>query len=160
MSSTLARALCCSVAVLFALACLPESFVPSISGAHGAPEAPLPAPATRAAHNAPFAVEAIEQATSSYTMPLALGLAMGLVLALPKSALAAGRRGNEDPAVLINRVLNEEQKGALGIDDLTWLQVYLGVFVAALGTIGLGVVGAFLMPRPAQMEDGKYKGAA
>eukprot|EP00931_Biecheleriopsis_adriatica_P114608 TRINITY_DN90531_c0_g1_i1.p1 TRINITY_DN90531_c0_g1~~TRINITY_DN90531_c0_g1_i1.p1 ORF type:complete len:176 (+),score=33.29 TRINITY_DN90531_c0_g1_i1:57-530(+) len=157
MSTTLARVVCCSIAVLLALACLPESFVPSISGAHGAPKTPLPAPATRAANNAPFVVEAVEQATSSYTMPLALGLAIGLVLALPQGALAAGKRGNEDPAVLINRVLNEEQKGALGYDDLTWLQVYLGVAVAALGTIGLGVVGAFLMPRPAQMEDGKYK---
>eukprot|EP00931_Biecheleriopsis_adriatica_P120202 TRINITY_DN95326_c0_g1_i1.p1 TRINITY_DN95326_c0_g1~~TRINITY_DN95326_c0_g1_i1.p1 ORF type:complete len:180 (+),score=31.66 TRINITY_DN95326_c0_g1_i1:68-541(+) len=157
MSTALARVLCCGIAIVLALVCLPEGFVPSISSAHGTPRTPLPSAAAHAASSTPFAVEAVEQATSSYAVPLGLGLAIGLVLALPQSALAAGKRGNEDPAVLIDRVLNQEQKGALGVDDLTWLQVYLGVAVAALGTIGLGVVGAFLMPRPAQMEDGKYK---
>eukprot|EP00931_Biecheleriopsis_adriatica_P066308 TRINITY_DN406_c0_g2_i1.p1 TRINITY_DN406_c0_g2~~TRINITY_DN406_c0_g2_i1.p1 ORF type:complete len:176 (-),score=41.13 TRINITY_DN406_c0_g2_i1:47-574(-) len=145
-----AKKLSC-LALLLTLVCLPQGFIPALSGSRSAPKAPLPnsvveSPGVAAPHSS------TEQVLPSYAMPLACGLAMGLVLALPQAALAAGA-GNRDPAVLIDILLNKQEGGALGIDGLSWLMVYFGLAAASGGLIFVAAFLGLFLYRPRTMKD-------
>eukprot|EP00440_Ansanella_granifera_P005596 gb/GFBE01006079.1/.p1 GENE.gb/GFBE01006079.1/~~gb/GFBE01006079.1/.p1 ORF type:complete len:151 (+),score=38.78 gb/GFBE01006079.1/:1-453(+) len=148
-----ARALCCC-ALLMAVAYVPQAFVPAASAPRAAPRAPVGS-VEIVNVAAPGAAEAAVEQPASYVAPLALGLAIGLAVALPQAAMAASS-GNQETSVLVDRVLNKEALGAFGVADLSWNVVWAGVIALALGSVGLGVIGAFLVPRPSSMKDGKY----
>eukprot|EP00931_Biecheleriopsis_adriatica_P066306 TRINITY_DN406_c0_g1_i1.p1 TRINITY_DN406_c0_g1~~TRINITY_DN406_c0_g1_i1.p1 ORF type:complete len:177 (-),score=51.18 TRINITY_DN406_c0_g1_i1:86-616(-) len=138
------------LALLLTLVCLPPGFIPAISGKSSAPKAPpLNSLVESPGVAAPEASS--EQILPSYGMPLVCGLAMGLVLALPKAAWA--KRGTEDPAVLLDILINKQEGGALGIDGLSWLMVYFGLAVASGGLVFVAAfLGIFLTP-PRTMKD-------
>ena len=128
-----------------------QSFVPAVFGQHEAP--------SRGVSSSVAAP--IEQATSNMEsspsmMPLALGLSVGLALALPQSALAASS-GNEDVGTLIDRLFTKEALGAFGIAGLSWNVFYLLFGLSGAGVILFAVVLSIALPPAKTMADVKKK---
>ena len=128
-----------------------QSFVPAVFGQREAPSRDVSSSVA-----AP-----IEQATSNMEsspsmMPLALGLSVGLALALPQSALAASS-GNEDVGTLIDRLFTKEALGAFGIAGLSWNVFYLLFGLSGAGVILFASVLSIALPPAKTMADVKKK---
>ena len=135
-----AKFLACGL-VLFALSSV-QSFVPAVSGQREAPH-----------HDAGFAaavapaeeMKTVESTSSMTMMPLALGLTLGLALALPQRALAASS-GNQDFGTWLERVLTQEALGAFGIAGLSWNVFYLLFGLSGAAIFAFAAVVSFILP--------------
>eukprot|EP00930_Biecheleria_cincta_P093197 TRINITY_DN833_c0_g1_i2.p1 TRINITY_DN833_c0_g1~~TRINITY_DN833_c0_g1_i2.p1 ORF type:complete len:187 (+),score=23.23 TRINITY_DN833_c0_g1_i2:63-563(+) len=157
----------CCLAVVVTLVCLPRDFIPAATSNIKAPH-DARSTISQAKPASPVAETGIS--SSSCITPLALGLALGVALALPKAVRAAVAptpttavyTGNLDIATWVETAFvkggTPAGMGALGIEGLSWNAFYAIGAVLTFGAVFvLPVLGAFLMPRPREMVDGKYK---
>jgi hypothetical protein len=134
--------------LLVALSSLQQSFVPAVSGKHEAPRPEISMARTMAMGEE---IQASEPSASSSMMPLALGLSLGALLALPLRASAAV--GNDDIGTLLDRLFNKEAMGAFGIAGLSWNAFYLLFGLSGVGVIGLAVILTVFLPPPRTLKD-------
>eukprot|EP00930_Biecheleria_cincta_P051152 TRINITY_DN3630_c0_g1_i2.p2 TRINITY_DN3630_c0_g1~~TRINITY_DN3630_c0_g1_i2.p2 ORF type:complete len:188 (-),score=24.73 TRINITY_DN3630_c0_g1_i2:306-809(-) len=167
MAAKLGAAVCCCLVVFLTLVYLPQDFIPAATSnievprdlRTAMPASRLPSPGGEAGAS-----------STSYVTPLALGLALGVALALPRVVNAATPEtpktavytGNLDTAAWVETAFvkggTPAGMGALGIEGLSWNAFYAIGSVLTFGAVFvLPVLGAFLMPRPREMVDGKYK---
>ena len=132
--------------LLIALSSLQQSFVPAVSG-----KQEIPRPEISMARPASMAEGIEASAPSSSMMPLAFGLTLGLVMALPQRAMAAV--GNDDIGSLLDRLFNKEALGAFGIAGLSWNWFYLAFGLSGIGVLGLAVILTVFLPPARTLKD-------